>query len=1027
MESLKMSQNEFLKQNNIPHCLIWYFIHKDTKKKIPIGEMSNAKKDDIKTTIKSNQKPLRFYDRHNQQLRDLTTEESNTLTLANSLYLKHSDDNIFCADFDDETINSIDDLIKVNDNFKIFKDCSYLNGNTKGIHIYLIIDNVPEYSSEIDVFNYVKGDLIRRKNNMWEKQSKPINGSSKLLRFNYDDVKHLFNNYFINGRTGKKKTIKRIVEVVDKKGKKTKKEVIEEVKYKEYEHFEVSEQDRNFISLLKPDRFYRRNDWCMVLKAFKSVGLEFELFHEFSKKHGKEKYVSEEDCRKHWTDAKVAKINFGLIHYWAKTDSPIQYEDLLYSYIEGEKEFETVKISQRYLLRENRISINDTSDKLENEIIKFTKDKAIKTFNLKSPYDTGKTQLIKRYIDTFNPKRILWLSYRKTLSNDILSNFEEKYDFKDYQKREFDADRLIIQVESILKISNPVVWCDEISEYPSYDLVIIDEIESILKQFSSPTFNGNSKECFNFIQNTIINSTKLICMDGDISNRTYEFCSTFGQMVNIENDIKINKRIFNISFDREAFYTTIKKSLSEDKNIAIVSMSATACQTFNDKIKIDFPKKIVKVYTGNSDDKKKEDFKDVVNVWKEANVLIYSPTVESGVNFDIKHFDSVYGILSESTTSRQFLQMLARIRKLENNNIMILNETFTTKASLNKFFTFEEVKQSVITLENIKLTSEDVCINGKMCKKNTILTAYDTNYIYNKLEELNNGKYYFLSMFEKLCKSKGHEVNYLSDKPKKITKDANKITNTQIINSTEDISDDKFIDLLEKQKKDNAEEKEKYQIKKHTLKMALGLDFLTEDVIKTFEKSSIKNFTSLIDENNIKNCDDNQTKEFKDKAKLINGLLKDLGYSHIFDTTLVKNDVFVENMNKAMKNNKIFTDMKNTRVRFGLNKSIELVSNKQFLGFVNSLFKNYHFKLSYTKVRVKGTDEREKAYKIEILNDINELLEYRIIKGYDLSDPNNIRTKPTTETYKSLVNWELVEEKKKEKEEDKKREYLFGK
>ena len=75
----------------------------------------------------------------------------------------------------------------------------------------------------------------------------------------------------------------------------------------------------------------------------------------------------------------------------------------------------------------------------------------IKSLNLRSPYDTGKTKLIQKIITKFNRKKILWLSYRKTLTNDILGSFGEGFNFKDYQKQDYKADRLIIQLESITK------------------------------------------------------------------------------------------------------------------------------------------------------------------------------------------------------------------------------------------------------------------------------------------------------------------------------------------------------------------------------------------------------------------------------------------------------------------------------------------------------------------------------------------------------------------------------------------------
>ena len=82
------------------------------------------------------------------------------------------------------------------------------------------------------------------------------------------------------------------------------------------------------------------------------------------------------------------------------------------------------------------------------------------------------------------------------------------------------------------------------------------------------------------------------------------------------------------------------------------------------KIKKGISRKKVLTYTGSSDDNTNKDFNDVTNIWNKCDILIYSPTCEAGVNFDIEHFDRMFGILSNKSTSpRWFLQMLARIEK----------------------------------------------------------------------------------------------------------------------------------------------------------------------------------------------------------------------------------------------------------------------------------------------------------------------------------------------------------------------------
>ena len=67
---------------------------------------------------------------------------------------------------------------------------------------------------------------------------------------------------------------------------------------------------------------------------------------------------------------------------------------------------------------------------------------------------------------------------------------------------DLSADRLMIQLESTLKLYSEMDFIDEnTSIYPSYDLVIIDEIESILSHFEChQTFHGKSKDTLNLFK-----------------------------------------------------------------------------------------------------------------------------------------------------------------------------------------------------------------------------------------------------------------------------------------------------------------------------------------------------------------------------------------------------------------------------------------------------------------------------------------------------------------------------------------------
>jgi hypothetical protein len=282
----------------------------------------------------------------------------------------------------------------------------------------------------------------------------------------------------------------------------------------------------------------------------------------------------------------------------------------------------------------------------------------------------------------------------------------------------------------------------------------------------------------------------------------------------------------------------------------------------------------------------------------------------------------------------------------------------------------------------------------KQCKD------YGTEYFEGNIEDMTK------LINEYVDNRNANKIDYEELKDFRIKKDTTSVSKSvskQIVVESPDIDDILYEELLKKQKRDEATEIDKISIDKHHWKRCLGVDVLNEEIIDKFTKESILNFTSLISDENIPHHTDNQTVEMRDRARLITGLINDLGFSHIFDTHIIEGEQFDENVQNIISNNPIFTQMESTKIRFGLEKKqSKMETNKQILGFINTLLSRFHVSIVYKRIKKKG--ELIRAYEIKILNDINELLEYRIQKGLILHDNYNIRPKPETTTYKHLIN-----------------------
>ena len=137
----------------------------------------------------------------------------------------------------------------------------------------------------------------------------------------------------------------------------------------------------------------------------------------------------------------------------AKTDNVKLFNETLFliyktnninSLFDIEK-YEQLKINKKYLLN------GDSDDEIIKKYIKKWQTQEIKTLNIKSKYGSGKTQLLKQILTKYNPKRVLWITYRQTLTDNINDEFKN-YGFSSYLDNIYDGNRQIIQLESIHKL-----------------------------------------------------------------------------------------------------------------------------------------------------------------------------------------------------------------------------------------------------------------------------------------------------------------------------------------------------------------------------------------------------------------------------------------------------------------------------------------------------------------------------------------------------------------------------------------------
>ncbi len=406
-----------------------------------------------------------------------------------------------------------------------------------------------------------------------------------------------------------------------------------------------------------------------------------------------------------------------------------------------------------------------------------------------------------------------------TLSHNLYGVFKQ-FHITNYLNGFTNVDRIIVQIDSIEKIMQENSFADEL-EIKSYDLIIMDECESLLHHMDSK-FIDDKEHIFNFITSLIHNCKKLIALDGDYGNRSHKFFQQFDKNpIVLENLVKKNLRHFILTNKRCAFEQQIDDDLKAGKNIVIASMSSTICTYFYNKYK-DIYKCVC--HCSDSDDSIKECLQDVANYWIKFQLLCYSPSIESGVSFDVPHFNRTYAVLSnQSTSPRGLFQMLSRCRKLSDSKITIYMNNLPFKKQAN-FFKYDEVKDWMCNFKRsfIKKTFAINEEGKRVIKYVDVMNPFVENLIYNKLENINKKPAYFVPYFITMLTEKGHTyecTDYKFDKSNFVKSSIKKdeLANCKLM------SHDEFVEAYKRQAMNKATHDDKISVEKYMYHHNWGL------------------------------------------------------------------------------------------------------------------------------------------------------------------------------------------------------------
>jgi hypothetical protein len=783
-----------------------------------------------------------------------------------------------------------------------------------------------------------------------------------------------------------------------------------------------------YINCISINRYNSYGEWIKILQVFKNNNLSFDVFLQLTRRS--KFYETDEYIINKWNSFKQNNgYSLKTLYSMAKNDNVKEFNKI-YSIDKRQKNinklFDTsnynfIDINKKYI-----IDGSESDNIIFDNINKWMTDNTIKSLNIKSQYGSGKTQLIKTILDKYTPERVLWVSYRQTLTDNIEGEFK-KYNFKNYLNRVYDGNYQLIQLESLENLRHDNDNGDDVYMVPEYDIIIIDEIESVLNHFNASTFkHDKSKEVYNYLYDIIKVSKKLLLLDGDMAERSYSYALNFGDMININNKYNTNERQFNIIQNEDIFlnklYEDIATAKKDNKKIGICSMSKSETIKYNNLINEHFNKNMldgdvneikILLINAESDDVDKKKLKNIQAEIIKYDVFIYSPTVEAGVNIDMAGiFNNLYCIICGGSTSpRAFLQMTARIRHINNNIINVLNTSLYNNENCN-FWDYDDAKELMKINSELLIERQTQQQPDNKIIETFKLSPYMQTKIFNKVEVLNNNSYYFIKLLGILCTKKGIKITFDMNADEKVKI---KLDTTDIIQELIDI---KYITAEQEsiiQSKINnrtATTHDKLIMTNKYFCKLCNIYKLDETIIKNFYKkeSEIKNYINLIDDSQLKGGSIL-------RINIIKNLIKQLGYNSVYDTSEIKEDIFNINLLNIIKEKdnkyncidliarKAFS-MAKFDTNINLIETIDGKTRKPLMGHINSLLKRYCLKVSLYQRRETSNskDNKSNFYMLEHLKNIDEIVYYKKLNKHCkiIDTSNNINFDTYKFIYKEL-------------------------
>ena len=460
----------------------------------------------------------------------------------------------------------------------------------------------------------------------------------------------------------------------------------------------------NIINISRIDNY---NDWLSLVFLHKNYNLADNIIKlsAKSKKFDKKAQTTINNIFIEKTKTNKNPITLGSLIKWAKEDNLTETNKLFSKY------FLTLKLDVKsideILLSRNNIkpNIQETSkyisDNAIDKIIESIKNKESDSIIAHSPTGSGKTtmcnEIIAYYKENFPESTIISIITRRSMSACHLSAFnttKSPVKFPSYLDNSIESvDYFISSLEFLIHVEE------------TYDMVILDEINSLINYFYSSTLANRRLKCITTLLKLMNKAKLILCLDANITDLVFTLFSQLNKKIFYYKNKFENKKDVPLNIYYCQKYTEDNNLISWCETLIIPKYieKSKSCLILTDSKEITDKLKLIFIKSNSNEDyyriftRDEGTLEDMRNINKvgENRLLLSSPKFCYGIDVTIE-YDEIFIIYRRtsglaSMGALEMIQQISRARKTKVVNLLALDPN--SQYAYNQFVDYDTNKK----------------------------------------------------------------------------------------------------------------------------------------------------------------------------------------------------------------------------------------------------------------------------------------------------------------------------------------------